>query len=546
MPTLQSTRDRAVSPESVLLRQAHLSRDPMPVPYLERPPTVIPVDVGRQLFVDDYLVDSTTLGRVYHKAVAHAGNPVISPDQQWERKQHEAKDPPQTIPFSDGCWYDPRDHYFKLWYAAGWHQSTCLAVSRDGLQWQKPTRDVVARTNIVHPGTRDSATIWLNDATTSRSRRFTMMRRDNDSERHLIHYSSDGVHWSEPGLPVGNAYDRSTFFYNPFRQVWVLSLRSDSVWLQRETYDPDIKTRKIDGPLAMVPRFRRYREGPTLIDAAQSWPYRQSSLDQPASTEHWHDPTIWTWADRLDLPRADIGATPELYNLDAVAYESVMLGLFSIWRGVPQNYPARDKICDICLGFSRDGFHWHRPFRQPVIDVDEDPDAWNHSNVQSVGGCCLIVGDELYLYASGRQVRDIRERHGCSSTGLFKMRRDGFASMTAGSQPGELLTRPLLFSGSHLFVNVQAAKGDLAVEVLDETGHVVEPYAMRSCVVVRTDSTKHMVRWATTDDLSACRGRPVRLRFRLREASLYAFWISNDVTGASGGYAAAGSPDQSG
>ncbi len=37
------------------------SLDPMPVPYLGRPPAVIPIDVGRQLFVDDFLIARTNL-----------------------------------------------------------------------------------------------------------------------------------------------------------------------------------------------------------------------------------------------------------------------------------------------------------------------------------------------------------------------------------------------------------------------------------------------------------------------------------------------------
>ena len=42
--------------------------DPLPVPYLANPPRVIPIDVGRQLFVDDFLIEHTTLRRVYHAA----------------------------------------------------------------------------------------------------------------------------------------------------------------------------------------------------------------------------------------------------------------------------------------------------------------------------------------------------------------------------------------------------------------------------------------------------------------------------------------------
>ena len=44
-------------PEQWPPRVDKLTREPMPVPYLENPPEVIVIDVGRQLFVDDF--DST-------------------------------------------------------------------------------------------------------------------------------------------------------------------------------------------------------------------------------------------------------------------------------------------------------------------------------------------------------------------------------------------------------------------------------------------------------------------------------------------------------
>ncbi len=44
----------------------------------------------------------------------------------------------------------------------------------------------------------------------------------------------------------------------------------------------------------------------------------------------------WAREDNLDIPDPDVKMTPTLYNLDAVAYESVMLGAFSIFLG-PEN-----------------------------------------------------------------------------------------------------------------------------------------------------------------------------------------------------------------
>ena len=52
----------------------------MPVPYLENPPAVVPIDVGRQLFVDDFLVEESTLSRTFHQPEYHK-EPVITPEE---------------------------------------------------------------------------------------------------------------------------------------------------------------------------------------------------------------------------------------------------------------------------------------------------------------------------------------------------------------------------------------------------------------------------------------------------------------------------------
>src|SRR5947209_330294 len=51
----------------------------LPTPaYLTAPPSVIPIDLGRQLFVDDFLIDQTTLTRTHHRATYHPKNPVLT------------------------------------------------------------------------------------------------------------------------------------------------------------------------------------------------------------------------------------------------------------------------------------------------------------------------------------------------------------------------------------------------------------------------------------------------------------------------------------
>ena len=42
--------------------------------------------------------------------------------------------------------------------------------------------------------------------------------------------------------------------------------------------------------------------------------------------------------------------------------------------------------------------------------------------------------------------------------------------------------------------------------------------------------------------LAVVAGKPVRFRFSLKNAKLFAFWVSKQKTGESGGYVAAGGP----
>ena len=109
-----------------------ISREPMSVPYLDQRPAVVPIDVGRQLFVDDFLVEKTTLQRTWHLAEPYSGNPVLRPDRPWETATQRAT----AYIYSDGVWYDPADRLFKLWYWGGYAYSTCYATSKDGIQWE--------------------------------------------------------------------------------------------------------------------------------------------------------------------------------------------------------------------------------------------------------------------------------------------------------------------------------------------------------------------------------------------------------------------------
>ncbi len=495
----------------------YFSPDPITPPYLADPPAVIPIDVGRQLFVDDFLIEESSLARTFHKAQYHPGNPVLRPATPWEYRDEYAdrtqtKPNPAAMPFSDGVFYDPADRLFKMWYMGGYSQNTCLAVSKDGISWERPALDVTKGTNIVLTHPRDSSTVWLDHEDRDGGGRFKMAFYNGSEGGLLLFTSPDGMHWRQVGKSR-NRGDRSTFFWNPFRQVWVFSLRDDVNGNQRH---------------------RRYFE---CRDFAK------------ARWDEGPPPLLWIGADHRDRWRPEYNTPPELYNLDCVAYESLVIGLFTIWHG---EHVAREKPNDISIGYSRDGFNWSRPTREAFIGVSETAGDWNWANVQSAGGCCLTVGDRLYFYVSGRQGEPGTNRPGVCSTGLATLRRDGFASLSDDvrtpqpvrarqSPPGSVTTRPLRFSGGHLFVNA-AVTGQLRVEVLDREGRVIEPFSAAKAVPVTGDATRIPVSWHTGASLKSLAGEIVRFRFTLTRGRLYSFWVSGSATGASGGYVAAGGP----
>ena len=122
--------------------------------------------------------------------------------------------------------------------------------------------------------------------------------------------------------------------------------------------------------------------------------------------------------------------------------------------------------------------------------------------------------------------------------------------MDAGAEGAELITRPVKFSGRHLFVNADTADGELRVSILqedlsdfhDRAPKTIGVFTAENCEPIRTDSTMQRVTWKGAKDLSELAGKAVRFRFHLKRGRLYSFWVSSDESGASHGYVAAGGP----
>ncbi|MGE4488745.1 MAG: hypothetical protein AB7E95_04265 [Kiritimatiellales bacterium] len=495
------------------------SREPMPVPYLDCPPEEIPINIGRQLFVDDFLIETTDMIRRFHYPQKYAGNPVLKPETELE------KDPQGGLavacPKSGGVWWDPDEQIFKLWYEAGWCRTICYAVSSNGVNWIRPDLDAVsAGSNQVLPdGLRaDSWTVvrdWWTDNPNAKYKIFVRGPGGNP-EGAMCFESPEGIHFGDYAMS-GVMGDRSTMFYNPFRRKWVFSLRS-----------------------SFRGRSRHYWEADDFISGCK-WP----DFNLNGSAWEKGQPVIWTGVDELDRPDPYVRLTTQLYNLDAVAYESLMLGFYQIWRG-PNNEDCNGapKLTELNFAYSRDGFHWARPDRTTAIKAERTAGSWDRGYVQSLGNICVLRGNQIWFYYTGFAGDESNPEHGMyanGAMGIATLRRDGFASMDTQNK-GSLTTRPVTFSGKYLFVNADVPEGSLRAEVLDKDGTVIKPFTLENSAAFTGDSTLQQLTWNGGSDLSALQEQPVRLRFELENGALYSFWVSRDETGRSDGYVAGGGP----
>lgn len=108
---------------------------------------------------------------------------------------------------------------------------------------------------------------------------------------------------------------------------------------------------------------------------------------------------------------------------------------------------------------------------------------------------------------------------------LAKLRPDGFVSLDADNA-GTIFTKPFLWHGEDLFVNVDAAWGEFYASVVDaETLKVVPEFdpATQEPSPLKGDHWKAQIRWNT--DRAIVFAKPVRLRFFMHQTRLYSFWL---------------------
>ncbi len=165
---------------------------------------------------------------------------------------------------------------------------------------------------------------------------------------------------------------------------------------------------------------------------------------------------------------------------------------------------------------------WAEAFLRPG---PERPGTWHYGHqyiawhVVETRSSLPSAPNELSLYASENYWTG-----NSSELRRYTLRLDGFVSASAPMAGGQMVTKAFRFDGNSLSLNFStSAAGGIRVEIQDASGRPLPGFALDDCPPVFGDSIERKVTWKGGADVGTLAGRPVRLRFELKDADLYAF-----------------------
>ncbi len=206
----------------------------------------------------------------------------------------------------------------------------------------------------------------------------------------------------------------------------------------------------------------------------------------------------------------------EVYRTRTIKYEWAPDAYFAfLWR-----FTTATQVRQTELAISRDGVNWSglAPLGMYL------PTGLNVGGVTMVEGLCqqglIRRGNVIWQYAefnSGPHGNGAQKRNG-----RLVQRLDGFVSLDTTNTTGVARTRPLVFAGSFLTLNLDARNGVTRVALLNELGAPLPGYDLADCDPITTDSINHIVTWHGSSSLSNLAGSTVRLKLEMTRTKLYA------------------------
>jgi len=446
----------------------------------------IPLGERRELFVDQFLIAELKGARLqlHHPQPAEK---VLTTDQPWEGIYSG-----YFTVIQDG---DQLRMYYRGLPEAKHSLSTevtCYAESTDGIHWTKPNLRLfevkgTKENNVIlarHRACHNFAPFLDRKPGTSPDQRYKAL--GGTGAPGLIAFASpDGIHWQEmqqdPVITEGAFDSQNVAFWSESEGLYVCYFRVFKAgvrWISRCTSEDFLHW---SAPLELSPGPQPRQH----LYTNQTFPYPRA-------------PHIYLGTPTRFMPGRRALTKEQIRQL-----------------GTPKDWNYANDCADILLTSTRGGSGLNR-IMEAFIRPGSDPKNWTSRANYTAHGILQLAPDELSLYVShnlGYPTAHVRR---------YTLRLDGFVSVQAPFSGGELITKLLTFSGSTLTVNyATSAAGSLQVEIQDPEGQPIPGYSLADCPEVIGDQIERVISWKGTSNLKPLAGRPVRLRFVLRDADLY-------------------------
>ena len=460
------------------------------------------IDVGgrKQLFIDDKFIESSRNIELTMNPPRRTGELLITADQPHEEGGY-VHIYSSVLKDEDGrirIWYDlvtatgpgPYDHERRV----------CYAESEDGLRFVKPElglHEVGGSTanNVVLPGVIGGCAVWIDPNAPPEHRYKTQAKSYRPTTGFLMHGSPDGIHWDLFAKinPRGAVDTQTIIFWDKALQRYLF-------------YGRDKPPRKV----------------------------RRAEMTDLTEIENTG---VAIWPDELDQATYDTAeerGPVDYYGATVFPYEDAYIMLAqAFWHWMPRGAPGTR---DVRLAVSRDSKVFGRVGNRAAFLRPGPGGQFDSKQIWALPNP-VRMGDELWIYYAGMNWDrvnpagvDPQAPDGNRLSGISRaiMRLDGFVSADAPYEGGELVTPAIRFAGKKLELNIDTGGGgSVLVELLEENLEPIEGFTRAEAAPVNGNSVRMPVRWGEVSDVGALAGKPVRIRFMMRDCKLYAFQFTD-------------------
>jgi hypothetical protein len=470
----------------------------VPTPASILTPAAVEIGSRRELFVDSLLIDVLRGARIQLEQPRDEGV-MLRFDKAWEG------------PLSGYTTVVRDKTRFRLYYrAAGGAESkdklqaTCYAESIDGIVWVKPDFDFfvkkradggVPRNNVIIAGEPTSSANFtpLLDARPNvpAKERFKALAGEDVSAL-FAWVSPDGIKWSklrtEPVMTDGAFDSQNVSFWSEAEQQYVCYLRMST------------------------------GVGKTLVRRVG----RATSKDFLT----WSKPVMMDYDSYPSAPTEEIYINqtqpyfraPHLYVALGARFmadkQALLVEQLAGTRVIPD---YADDCSEPVLLTTRAGSQtYQRTCMEAVVPPTLDAKTWTSRVNFPACGVIQTSPTEMSFYLH----RNFAQPDNCLHR--FSLRLDGFTSVTAPHSGGELITKPLTFTGTKLVLNMAtSAAGGISIELQDADGKPLPDYTLALSKPSIGNSLNHEVVWRSGKTLAALAGKAIRLRFVMRDAKIF-------------------------